>query len=137
MSRIEIHLTYDENGKAYNLCNRCGTRYRYKGGSAFCKPECQTEWNKIRDATSRAEKIRRNREAKELERKREREFQSLSEEEKNLLFQKQVEQTIRNQERAEMIQEMRKRIAKEVAEKKEHEKKYGKYKNQRSINRNR
>lgn len=63
MTRIEIHLTYDENGKAYNLCNKCGTRYRYKGGSGFCKPECQTEWNKIRDATSRAARIKRNREA--------------------------------------------------------------------------
>ena len=34
---------------------------------AFCKPECQTEWNKIRDATARAAKIKRNREA-EIER---------------------------------------------------------------------
>ena len=137
MTRIEIHLTYDEDGKAYNLCNRCGTRYRFKGGSGFCKPECQTEWNKIRDATSRAAKIQRNREAKELERKREREFQSLTEEEKNLLFQKQVEQTMRNQERAEKIREMRERINKELAEKREHQKKYGTYKKQRRINRNR
>jgi len=137
MTRIEIHLTYDENGKAYNLCNRCGTRYRYKGGSGFCKTECQTEWNKIRDATSRAAKIKRNREAKDLERKREHEFQSLSEEEKNLLFQKQIETTMRNQERIMMIRKTRERINKELAEKREHEKKYGKYKKQKRINRNR
>lgn len=137
MTRIEIHLTYDEDGKAYNLCNRCGTRYRYKGGSGFCKTECQLEWNKVRDAMSRADRIQRNRKAKELERKKEREFQSLSEEEKNLLFQQQVETTMRKQERAKMIREMRERIKKEVAEKKEHQKKYGTYKKQRRINRNR
>lgn len=137
MTRIEIHLSYDKNGKAYNLCNRCGARYRYKGGSGFCKTECQVEWNKVRDANSRAARIHRNRKAKQLEKEKEQKFQSLSAEEKALLIENALEKKLRKQERTEMIRIVREKVKQQIKEKKENEKQYGKYKNQRRINRNR
>jgi uncharacterized Zn finger protein (UPF0148 family) len=121
MSKIEIHLTYDKDGKAYTLCNRCGTKFRYKGGSAFCKEECQIEWNKIRDAKSRAAKIKRNREAEEKELAITPEIQEAME----------VERLIKEEERrvrVERIKNMRAEHDKKYKEKREHQEQYGEYK---------
>lgn len=62
-ARIQIPL-FREDGKTYTLCNHCGTKFRYKGGTAFCKPECQERWNVARDAISRRERAERERIAK-------------------------------------------------------------------------
>lgn len=121
MSKIEIHLTYDKDGKAYALCNRCGARFRYKGGSAFCKQECQLEWNKIRDAKSRAAKIKRNREAEEKE-------LAITPEMREAMKIQRLLKLKEQQERAEKIKEIRAKVDKKYKEKREHQEQYGEYK---------
>jgi len=131
MARIEIPIFRDENGKAYTLCNYCGTRFRYKGGSAFCKPECQTHWNKARDIHSRKVREKNNREYEKRQKKIAKERAAMTDEE---LAEEQRIIDERN-ERIEKIREQRKQAKKEYEELLERRKTEGHYKPQWRINR--
>ena len=131
MSRIEIPIFRDENGKAYTLCNHCGTRFRYKGGSAFCKPECQTRWNTARDALGRKKRAKREKEHKERQKKIAEERAAMTDEE---LAEEQRIIDERN-ERIERIRKMIKEGRAKHQEKMERRKTEGHYKPQRRINR--
>lgn len=117
MTKPEIHLFFDEDGKAYNLCNTCGTKYRFKGGSPFCGPECKTKWSKIRAIETRKQAKERNRKYNEKVELRKKAYEE-----------KRKENEEKRVERAKLIAKARA----DVQEKIEHRKKYGNYKGPRA-----
>jgi uncharacterized Zn finger protein (UPF0148 family) len=117
MTKIEIHLFYDENGKAYNLCNTCGTKYRFKGGSPFCKPECKEKWAKIRAVETRKQAKERSRKYNEQVELRKKLNEPMREAQEKLRV-----------ERAKRIAELRAKAGKMLKDRK----KYGNYKGPRA-----